>query len=123
MDDPGPPTPEAVFSGDPRRLELYRAVEATLLGLGAVTVRASASQVAFRRRRTFAIAWWPGRYVQSDVPVVLSIASSTPLTSVRFKEVVHPSPNVWLHHLELQDAAQLDHEVHGWLQAAYDAAG
>jgi hypothetical protein len=36
--------------------------------------------------------------------------------------VVHPSPKVWMHHLEVRDPDQVDDEVARWLRDAYDAA-
>jgi hypothetical protein len=36
--------------------------------------------------------------------------------------VVHPSPKVWMHHLEIRDPDQVDDEVARWLCDAYDAA-
>jgi hypothetical protein len=53
---------------------------------------------------------------------VLSIALDRELSSSRFKQVVHPSPRIWLHHLELRSLDDLDDEVQSWLRAAYDAA-
>ena len=76
-----------------------------------------------RRRRGFAYVWRPGQYVGSDVPAVLSIALPQEVSSERFKSVVHPSPTVWMHHLELDRPADVDDEVVGWLrEAALDAA-
>lgn len=136
-------TPEEIFYGSPRGLALYRAVERMLSGPAPIAadrratdpptvgpdaidppeVRAARSQVAFRgRRRGFAYVWWPGRYVRSDVPAVLSIAAGSRIDSPRFKSVVHPSPGVWMHHLELRSEDDLDAEVEGWLrQARYEA--
>jgi hypothetical protein len=86
-------------------------------GLGGGTeMRVSKSQVAFRRRRGFAYVWRPDRYLRSDVPAVLSLAADHPIASERFKEVVHPSPRVWMHHLELRDPAEVDCEVEEWLR-------
>ena len=75
------------------------------------------------RRKGFAYVWRPGQYVASDVPAVLSIALPYEAKSDRFKEVVHPSANVWMHHIELHDASQIDDEVRGWLVEAYTGAG
>ena len=141
-------TPEGVFDGSPQGLALYRLVERMLTGptplaagglsagpapVGPATVgpnavdppeiRATKSQVAFRgRRRGFAYVWWPGRYVHSEVPAVLSIAAGGRIDSPRFKSVVHPSPGLWMHHLELRSAEDLDAEVAGWLRQARDEA-
>ncbi len=40
-----------------------------------------------------------------------------------FKEVVQPSADVLMHHLELHMETQVDDEVRGWTQEAFDAAG
>jgi hypothetical protein len=98
-------------------------VEDAVTAIGDVTVRVTKSQVAFRRRKGFAYVWRPGQYVKSDVPAVLSIGLPREVASGRFKEVAHPSAKVWMHHLELSDAAQIDEEVRGWLTEAYQSAG
>ena len=116
-------TPEEVFSGSPRGLELFHAVEAMLAAPTPPAIRATKSQVAFREKRGFAYIWWPGRYIASEVPAVLSIALPRRIDSGRFKEVVNPSPGMWMHHLELRTVDELDGEVAGWLREARQAAG
>jgi hypothetical protein len=66
--------------------------------------------------------WRPGWYVDNDVPAVLSIPLPAEDRSKRFKSVVHPSPKVWMHCLEIRDPDQVDDEVARWLRDAYDAA-
>jgi hypothetical protein len=118
----GAVAPEDVFAGSPAGLSICARVLELVDDLD-VEVRSTRSQVALRRRRGFAYLWHPGHYVRSDVPAVLSIALPAQVSSPRFKEVVHPAPGIWMHHLELDDPAQVDDEVLGWLHAAYDAAG
>jgi Domain of unknown function (DUF5655) len=115
-------TPEEVFSGSPRGLELFRAVQAMLAAPAPPEIRATKSQVALREKRGFAYLWWPGRYLASDVPAVLSIALPRRIDSARFKEVVNPSPGVWMHHLELHTVGELDRDVLDWLREAREAA-
>ena len=115
--------PDDLFAGFPESLAIYRVVADAGAGIGAATVAGSKSQVAFKRRRGFAYVWRPGRYVSSDVPAVLSIAMPHEVVSARWKEVVHPSPRTWMHHLELRAAAEVDDEVRGWLREAYAEAG
>lgn len=79
--------------------------------------------MAFREKRGFAYVWWPGRYLDSAVPAVLSIALPRRIDSARFKEIANPAPGVWMHHLELHEEAELDAEVAGWLREARAAAG
>jgi hypothetical protein len=58
-----------------------------------VEVRTSRSQVAFRRRRGFAVLWRPGRYLaHPGAEVVLSILLERRVASPRWKEVVQPAP-------------------------------
>ncbi|MEO3933243.1 hypothetical protein WMO79_10575 [Micrococcaceae bacterium Sec7.4] len=116
-------TPEQVFSGSSRGLELFHAVEKMLAVPAPPDMRATTSEVSFRDRRGFAYLWWPGRYVNSDVPAVLSIVLPWRVDSARFKEVVNPTPGVWMHHLELHTVDELDGEVLGWLHEARDHAG
>ncbi|WP_306917679.1 MULTISPECIES: DUF5655 domain-containing protein [unclassified Arthrobacter] len=115
-------TPEEVFSGSPQGLELFHAVERLLASPTPPALRSTKSQVAFGGKRGFAYLWWPGRYLKSDVPAVLSLALPLRIASDRFKEVVEPSPGVWMHHLELHTVDELDEEVAGWLRQARDAA-
>jgi hypothetical protein len=115
--------PEDLFDGFPRGLAICHAVQDAVSAIGEASMRVMTSQVAFRRRRGFAYVWRPGQYVTSDVPAVLSIALPREVSSDRFKEVVHPSANVWMHHLELHEASELDDQVLGWLAEAYANAG
>jgi hypothetical protein len=123
MDIPTPPTSvDEFFAGSPLGRDLFTAVARAVEAIGPATIRVTKSQVAFRRRRGFAWVWRPGRYVRSDVPAVLSIALPEPVASARFKEIVNPSPRVWMHHLELRSTAEVDDEVRGWLGQAWAAA-
>jgi hypothetical protein len=54
--------------------------------------------------------------------VVLSIALGRRAESSRFKEIVHPSPKHWMHHLEIQDVGEVDDEVIDWLREAAERA-
>lgn len=86
-------------------------------------VRVSKSQVAFRARRGFAWLWLPSKYLRDPTAdVVLSIALEREDPSPRFKQVVHPTPRYWQHHLEVHDVSEIDDEVIAWLREARDAA-
>jgi hypothetical protein len=113
--------PEEFFDGHPDDLGVYRRVADVIDGLGEAEVRVSRSQIAIRARRGFAYVWWPDRYVDDDVPVVLSIPLPAEERSKRFKSVLHPSPKVWMHHVEIRVPDQVDDEVAKWLRDAYDA--
>lgn len=113
----------AFFAGSPVGLAVYHAVDEAIREIGAATVRTTKSQVAFARRRGFAYLWAPGRWLRRPAAeVVLSIALGRNESSPRFKEVVHPSRAIWMHHLEVHGAADIDAEVIDWLREAYAGA-
>jgi hypothetical protein len=116
------PSPEEFFAGHADGLAVYRAVAKAVAELGESQVRVTKSQIAFRRRKAFAWVWRPEQYVSSTVPAVLSIALPRQVETTRFKQVVHPSERVWMHHLELATPLQVDDEVVAWLREARDCA-
>jgi hypothetical protein len=117
--NPAVTTAAEFFAGCPAGLAVHEAVAAAIDAIGPAEVRVTTSQIAFRRRRGFAYTWRPGRYVRSDVPAVLSFALPRAVESPRIKEVAHPAPTVWMHHVELRDPSEVDDEVRSWLTEAY----
>ena len=122
MSDEAPRSAEELFDGYPVGLAICRRVQQVLSAFGEVSVAVTKSQVTFRRRKAVAFVWRPGQYVSSDVPAVLSIALPRELSSDRFKEIAHPAPAVWMHHLELRGVSEVDDQVCGWLAIAYESA-
>ncbi|MFJ5956439.1 DUF5655 domain-containing protein [Paenarthrobacter sp. NPDC092416] len=118
-----PPEVVRFFEGSAQGLAICRTVFDVVSAFGPFTVRVSKSQVSLRRHRGFAYLWRPGKYVHSTVPAVLALALPCNLGSARFKEVSHPSPSMWMHHLELHDPSMVDAEVAEWLREAFDSAG
>jgi len=117
------PTPEEFMAGHAVGLATLGWVRATVADLGEAEVTTSRSQVAFRRRRGFAYLWLPGQYLRRPLAeVVLSVVLGRADGSPRWKEVAHPRPQHWMHHLEVLDAGQLDDEVRAWLAEAYARA-
>lgn len=117
-------TPEEFFAGHPDAFAVYGRVRELLEPLGPYEVRASRSQVAFRRQRGFAYLWLPGQYLRRAAPeVVLSVVLGRRDDSPRWKEVVQPSPHHWMHHLVVDAVDDLDDEVEAWLREAADRAG
>ena len=112
---------EVWFAEHPEALPVYARIRELLEPVDSYDVRITRSQVALRRRRGFAYLWLPGMYVDSAA-VVVSVALGRPIDSTRFKQVVQPRPNLWMHHLEVHDLADLDDEVGAWLCEAADAA-
>lgn len=112
-------TPEEFFDGSETGLAVFAAIAAVIADLDGVVMRISKSQIAFRTGRGFAYVWRPSRYLKTNVPVVLSIALPVRVDSPRFKSIVNPARDTWMHHLELRESADVDHEVAEWLRMAY----
>lgn len=116
--------PEDFFAGHPEAWAVFTQVRSALSEMRPLEIRASRSQVAFRRRRGFAYLWMPGQYLRrADAEVVLSIALGRHIDSPRFKELVQPAPHHWMHHLEIGNVREVDDEVVGWLREAAARAG
>lgn len=117
------PTAEEFLAGHPLGLAALAWVRRQLASEGTFTERVGRSQVAFRRSRGFAWLWLPGQYLtRPGADAVLSLALGRAVESPRFKEVVHPSPSHWMHHLEVKAVTDLDEEVATWLREAYARA-
>lgn len=116
-------TPKDFFADHPLGLAVLERIETALRDVGGFEVRATKSQVSFRRGRGFAYLWLPGQYLSHpQAEVVLSIALGRQDGSSRWKEVVHPATRHWVHHLEIEDADEIDTEVVGWLREAAEGA-
>lgn len=117
-------TPEEFFADRPLPMQLFALVRHEVEAIGPAAVRATKSQIAFRRRRAFAWIWMPGQYLRGrGAPLVLSVSLPRRDESPRWKEVVEPAPGRFMHHLELYAPSDIDAEVCEWLRRAWDAAG
>ena len=116
-------TPEEYLADDARATALYLAVRDAVEQVGDIRVQASMSQIAFRRRHTFAAVWIPSRYLKgTTAPLVLTIFVRRRLESPRWKSIVEPAAGRFTHHLELYDPADVDDEVRVWLREAWESA-
>ncbi len=115
------------FAGrDPHSRELFDAVQTAVESIGPVEVRATKSQIAFRRRLGLAWTWIPGQYLNGHkdlAPLVLTVNLHRHDDSPRWKSVVEPKPGRFTHHLELRSADEIDDQVLGWLREAWENAG
>ncbi len=117
-------TLDEFFAGHEGSWPIFDVLRHAIEELGPVEMRVTKSQVAFRRRKAFAWAWTPGRYLHGKhAPLVLTLSLRYRDASPRWKEVVEPMPGHFTHHLELYSTADLNDEVHAWLRAAWAVAG
>jgi hypothetical protein len=111
------------FDGYPASRLIFDVLRAAVEEIGPTELRVTRSQVAFRRRRAFAWAWTPDRHLgPGHAPLVLTLSFRERDDSPRWKQIVEPYPGRFTHHLELHAAADIDHEVRGWLREAWEAA-
>ncbi len=118
------PDLEEFFADFPGSRPLFDVLARMVEAVGPADVKVSKSQVAFRRKKAFAWAWIPGRYLRGKTaPLVLSVSLPQRDPSPRWKEVVQPAPGRFMHHLELYKLEDLDEQVAEWLRAAWYWAG
>jgi hypothetical protein len=117
-------TLDEFFAGHEDSRPIFEALRGAIEKLGPAEIRVTKSQVAFYRKKAFAWAWVPDRYLHGKhAPLVLTLGFHYRDTSSRWKEIVEPYPGKFTHHLELFSAADIDAEVISWLQAAWNVAG
>ena len=113
------------FDGHPEELALYealfRAVEAAF---PEGSVRVQKTQISFYGRHLFAAASLPVRR-RKDWPkicLVVTVGLSYRLESPRVAVASEPYPGRWTHHILVTEEDQIDGELMGWLQEAWDFA-
>ena len=113
------------FDGHPEELALYevlfhRMEEAFPEG----RVKVQKTQISFYGRHLFAAASLPVRR-RKDWPrtcLVVTIGLGHRLDSHRVAVASEPYPGRWTHHILVTEAGQIDEELMGWLQEAWDFA-
>jgi hypothetical protein len=113
-------TLDEFFTGHEDSRSIFEALRGAIESLGPVEIRVTKSQVAFCRKKAFARAWIPDRYLHGQhAPLVLTLSFLHRDASPRWKEIVEPRPGRFTHHLELYSTADIDGEVRDRLQEAW----
>jgi hypothetical protein len=117
-------TLDEFFCNQAESKHLFEALLCQINEFGPVELKVTKSQIAFRRNKTFAWAWMPGKYLRGKVaPLVLTLPFRKRDSSPRWKEIVEPSRGQFIHHLELFSISDIDDEVKEWLRATWQTAG
>jgi Domain of unknown function (DUF5655) len=114
-------TPEVFFDGHPDGIAIYRGVIDVIDGLGRARSGCRRARLSFERGVGSRTCAGPVGMSTTTFPSCRR-SRYPPDKSKRFKSVVHPSPKVWMHHLEVRDPDQVDDEVARWLRDAYHTA-
>jgi hypothetical protein len=114
-------TVDEYFEGQALSRQLFDVLERMVREIGPTEIRVTKSQVAFVGRKAFAWAWMPGIYLKRKVaPLVLTLPLPYRDGSLRWKQIVEPTPGNYIHHLELYSLADIDEQVSEWLQRAWN---
>ena len=112
------------FNGHPAALALYRALFTRLdSAFPDGSVKVQRSQISFYGRHLFAAASLPRR--KKDRPegcLVVTIGLARRLESPRAAVSVEPYPGRWTNHIPITREEEIDAELMGWLQEAWDSA-
>lgn len=101
------------FDRAPAALPLYALLEERVLAMHpACRAVVQRSQIAFDCGRRFAFASLRGKRL------VVSFGLPVRIDSPRIRQAVEPYPGRWTHHVLLEDPAQLDDELLGWIAQA-----
>ena len=107
------------FDGRPERLALYQALfEALDTAFPAARAKVQKSQISFYGQHLFAMASLPRR--KRDLGILVSFGLGRRLDSLRVAAASEPYPGRWTHHAPLAGMEQLNRELLGWLQEAWD---
>ena len=116
-------TLDEYFSGQEESRRIFETLRRVVDAIGPAELGVTKSQIAFRRRKAFAWAWIPGKYLRGKTaPLVLTLSLRSRDASPRWKEIVEPSPGRFTHHLELYSINDIDDQVRDWLRVAWMAA-
>ena len=113
------------FEGRPLELSLYQALFRqleTLFPEGAVRVQKS--QISFYGRHLYGAVSLPVRRRKGwpEHCLVVTLGLNRQLESPRAVVAVEPYPGRWTHHFLLTEEDQIDQELLGWFQEAWDFA-
>lgn len=108
------------FTGYELSRPLFDALKAVIDDIGPAEQQVTKSQIAFRRRKAFAWAWIPDKYLHGrHALLVLSIALPYRDDSPRWKQIVEPSPGRFMHHLEWHAETDIDQQIRARLREAW----
>lgn len=109
---------EFFFAGKPHEAALYEVLAQQLRQrLGPFDVLVQKTQLALRTGRIFTCVSLRGKGC-----IVVTFGLPARVASARIWQAVEPHPNRWTHHVKVYSSEEIDDELLGWLQAAYDFA-
>lgn len=112
------------FEGKPEALGLYEALTEKLGALGlAYSIKAQKTQISFLNRYLFACVSFARVKKKAELPahwLTVSFVLNYPKTSSRIAACSEVARNRFTHHVVVGTIAEIDDELLGWIQEAYD---
>lgn len=109
------------FNSMPEALPLYGALARRIRSAwGDVTVKVAKTQITFQARYGFAFVSLRRMKGCPPVFLIFTLGLDRRLDSPRVAVATEPYPGRWTHHFILSDPCQLDDELWGWVEEAYE---
>ena len=115
----------AFFAGRPWALPMYEALFSQMEELfPEAAVKVQKSQISFYGLHLFAAVSLPLRRKKTwpEECLVVTFGLGSRVEDPRIAAAVEPYPRRWTHHVLVWEEGQIDGELMGWLQEAYDFA-
>lgn len=86
-----------------------------------MTLKITKTQISFRSRYVFAMASLPLRRIKGwpKEHLLISFGLGYQKQSPRIAQSVEPYPGRWTHHVPVQTVEEIDEELMGWIDEAY----
>ena len=114
------------FNQHPESYPLYEAFYEKLMSrFPEAKIKVQKSQISFYNRHLFACVSFLRVKRKADLPeryFVLTLGLSEPLTSDRVAVKTEPYPGRWTTHFVISSPSDLDEELFGWIEQAYQFA-
>lgn len=110
------------FDRMPQILPLYLTLKQKLdASYPDMCIKVTKTQISFRNRYVFAMASLPYRRKKNWPKEFLMVSFGLPeqKQSPRIAQSVEAYPNRWTHHVIVQNEADIDDELMGWIDEAY----
>ena len=110
------------FEQMPQMLPLYNVLKGKLeKQYSDMETRVTKTQISFRNRHVFAMASLPWRKVKGwpKQYLLVSFGLSYQKESPRIAQSVEAYPNRWTHHVIVEKETDLDDELMGWIDEAF----
>ncbi len=111
----------AFFDKLPQMLPVYERLEEQVLQrYPAVRIKVQKTQIGFYNKHLFAcVSLPPKRKGIPPVCCVVTFGLGRQVHSPRIGVAVEPYPNRWTHHVFLESPQQIDEQLLGWIDEAY----